>query len=485
MSLEGAAFGLFPIMWIVVNAVWIYNMTVETGHFAVLRRSFARISDDQRIQAVIIAFSFGALIEGLAGFGTPVAITVGDADRARLLADASAAALSLIGNTAPVAFGAIAIADHDARRPDIAAGRGPRRHGRPPDAVPRPDRAADPRRCRRRRARRAPDLARGNGRRRRLRARPVRVLELHLGRTDRHRLLALLDLGAIVGFLRVWQPSEPLVGEPTRRRRGRRSPARRPATRRSSAASACVTRNTTAPREVVGGLRALHHHRRRLRDRQAGRPGRAVPVRGWRRHRLRHRRQDRQRLRVARPRRGQPRRRGALGCDLRVLVLGLAGHPLAALRPADDRRAALQPRRARCARTGKTLDQLKWAIVTVAAVLGAGLRDEPDRHDHHARPLARGRPATSSRSCRRSSAGSAWRSPARTPRRTRCSARCRSRRPRRPGYSDVLLAAANSSGGVLGKMISPQNLAIGAAAVGHGRPGGRHLPAACCSGASR
>ena len=72
---EGAAFGLFPIMWIVVNAVWIYNMTVKTGDFAVLRRSFAKISDDQRIQAIIIAFSFGALLEALAGFGTPVAIT--------------------------------------------------------------------------------------------------------------------------------------------------------------------------------------------------------------------------------------------------------------------------------------------------------------------------------------------------------------------------------------------------------------------------
>ena len=73
-GLEGAAFGLFPIMWIVINAIWIYNMTVETGHFAVLRRSFGAISDDQRIQAVIIAFCFGALIEALAGFGTPVAI---------------------------------------------------------------------------------------------------------------------------------------------------------------------------------------------------------------------------------------------------------------------------------------------------------------------------------------------------------------------------------------------------------------------------
>src|SRR5215211_289217 len=107
MGLEGAAFGLFPIMWIVVNAVWIYNMTVRTGHFAVLRRSFAAISDDQRIQAVIIAFSFGALIEGLAGFGTPVAITA-----VMLMAlgfsPLRSAALSLVGNTAPVAFGAIA-----------------------------------------------------------------------------------------------------------------------------------------------------------------------------------------------------------------------------------------------------------------------------------------------------------------------------------------------------------------------------------------
>jgi lactate permease len=72
---EGATFGLFPIMWIVVTAIWIYNMTVETGHFAVLRRSFGAISTDQRVQAVIIAFCFGALLEALAGFGTPVAIT--------------------------------------------------------------------------------------------------------------------------------------------------------------------------------------------------------------------------------------------------------------------------------------------------------------------------------------------------------------------------------------------------------------------------
>ena len=105
---EGAAFGLFPIMWIVVTALWIYNMTVETGEFAVLRRSFGAISDDQRVQAVIIAFCFGALLEALAGFGTPVAITA-----VMLIAlgftPIKAASVALVANTAPVAFGAIAI----------------------------------------------------------------------------------------------------------------------------------------------------------------------------------------------------------------------------------------------------------------------------------------------------------------------------------------------------------------------------------------
>jgi lactate permease len=107
-GLLGAAFGFFPIMWIVINAIWVYNLTVETGHFDVLRRSFARISDDQRIQAIIIAFSFGALLEALAGFGTPVAIS-----SVMLIAlgfrPLKAAALALVANTAPVAFGALAV----------------------------------------------------------------------------------------------------------------------------------------------------------------------------------------------------------------------------------------------------------------------------------------------------------------------------------------------------------------------------------------
>src|SRR3954465_463877 len=107
-GVEGIAFGLFPIMWIVVNAIWIYNMTRESGHFAVLRRSFGRVSEDQRIQAILIAFSFGALMEALAGFGTPVAIC-----SVMLIAlgfkPIKAASVALVANTAPVAFGAIAV----------------------------------------------------------------------------------------------------------------------------------------------------------------------------------------------------------------------------------------------------------------------------------------------------------------------------------------------------------------------------------------
>ncbi|MEV4143951.1 L-lactate permease [Amycolatopsis sp. NPDC049691] len=105
-ALQGAAFGLWPIMWIVVNALWIYRLTVRTGHFDVLRRSFGRISDDPRIQALIIAFCFGALMEALAGFGAPVAISA-----VMLVAvgfhPVKAAVVALVANTAPVAFGAM------------------------------------------------------------------------------------------------------------------------------------------------------------------------------------------------------------------------------------------------------------------------------------------------------------------------------------------------------------------------------------------
>ncbi|MBW0105313.1 L-lactate permease [Pseudonocardia sp. KRD291] len=105
---HGAVFGLFPILWIVVNALWVYNMTVATGHFDVLRRSFGSLSSDTRTQAILVAFCFGGLLEALAGFGAPVAIT-----SVMLMAlgfrPIKAAVVALVANTAPVAFGAMGV----------------------------------------------------------------------------------------------------------------------------------------------------------------------------------------------------------------------------------------------------------------------------------------------------------------------------------------------------------------------------------------
>jgi lactate permease len=107
-TVYGAAFGIFPIVWIVVTAIWVYNMTVECGDFEIIKNSLACVTDDRRLQALFIAFAFGSFIEGTAGFGTPVAITaamlVGLGFNARY-----AAGVCLIANTAPVAFGAIGI----------------------------------------------------------------------------------------------------------------------------------------------------------------------------------------------------------------------------------------------------------------------------------------------------------------------------------------------------------------------------------------
>jgi lactate permease len=107
-ALFGAAFGLFPIVWIVINAIFIYNIIVDTGLFDTIRDSLAGVSNDRRVQVVLIAFVFGALLEATAGFGTPVAIT------GALMAGLGfepiyAASLALLSNTAPVAFGGFGI----------------------------------------------------------------------------------------------------------------------------------------------------------------------------------------------------------------------------------------------------------------------------------------------------------------------------------------------------------------------------------------
>lgn len=107
-AVYGVVYGLIPILWILVNAVWIYKMTEVAGWFPVLGRRIRAISPDMRVQAILIAFCFGALLEALAGFGAPVAITavmliaVG-------IAPVRAAVVALVANTAPVAFGSMAV----------------------------------------------------------------------------------------------------------------------------------------------------------------------------------------------------------------------------------------------------------------------------------------------------------------------------------------------------------------------------------------
>lgn len=105
---HGALYGLFPICWIIISAVFLFNITVKSGQFEVIKHFMASITSDRRIQALLIAFSFGSFLEGTAGFGAPVAIT------AAMLVGLGfnplyAAGICLIANTAPVAFGAIGI----------------------------------------------------------------------------------------------------------------------------------------------------------------------------------------------------------------------------------------------------------------------------------------------------------------------------------------------------------------------------------------
>jgi L-lactate transport len=107
-TLYGMVTGLWPIGWIVVTAVFLYKITVKTGYFEVIRKSISSLSEDRRIQALLIAFSFGALLEGIAGFGTPVAVA------GAMLAGLGfrpiyAAGICLLANTAPVAYGAVGI----------------------------------------------------------------------------------------------------------------------------------------------------------------------------------------------------------------------------------------------------------------------------------------------------------------------------------------------------------------------------------------
>jgi lactate permease len=448
---EGAAFGIFPIMWIVVNAIWIYNMTVHSGHFSVLRRSFGTISDDQRIQAVIIAFCFGALLEALAGFGTPVAIC-----SVMLVAlgfkPMKAAAVALVANTAPVAFGAIAI-------PIVTLAE-----------ITGLDKG---------------DLGAMVGRQTPLLA--LFVPLILIGMVDGLRgvrqtwpaalaggfmfalaqfvtsnfisveladiVASLAGTGAIVLLLRVWAPGEPLRAETA----ARRGPALAGAASHDPAFESDVLRRqgggrdsrrdvllAYAPYAIIIAIFALAQwgpikNALASPTQEFGWPG--LDVR-------------------------DPKGEALSTVAFKFNWLAAAGTLLLIAGVLTALLLRLQP--GRMLRVyGQTLDQLKWAILTVASVLAlAYVMNQSGQ--------------TSTLGLWMAGAGSVfaflspiigWLGTAVTGSDTSSNSlfgQLQIAAAKDTGISQVLLAAGNSSGGVLGKMVSPQNLAIGAAAVGLG-----------------
>jgi len=452
---EGAVFGLFPIMWIVVMAIWVYNMTVETGHFAVLRRSFGAISEDQRIQAVIIAFCFGALMEALAGFGTPVAISA-----VMLIAlgfrPIKAASLALVANTAPVAFGAIAI-------PIVTLSE--------ITGLDKGDLGAMV-------GRQTPFLAlivpliliaMVDGQRGIRQAWPVAVIGglgfaigqfvcsnfLSVELTD--IVASLFSTACIVGLLRIWQPGEPLLAEdvaPTGRFQRpaaagasvhdpvmEQQIARRDGTRRDSTADVI---KAYAPYAIIIAVFSIAQIPA-VKNKLAESPW--TTTFQW------------PGLDVQTPD-GEPVSSMTFNLNwlpaagTLMLISGLITMAVLALSPARAVRVL-----------GATLDQLKWAILTVASVLALAYVMNQSGQIITLGLWAAG-------------AGGffaflspliGWLGVAVTGSDTSSNAlfgALQVTAAKDAGINQVLLAAGNSSGGVLGKMISPQNLAIGAAAVG-------------------
>jgi lactate permease len=443
----GACFGLFPIMWIVWNAIWIYNMTDATGHFAVLRRSFASISDDQRVQAVIIAFCFGALIEALAGFGAPVAITA-----AMLMAlgfrPIKAAAVALVANTAPVAFGAIAT-------PIITLSE--------VSSLPKDDLGAMV-------GRQTPFLAlivplilvaMVDGRRGLRQTWPAAIVGgaafaigqfacsnyLSVEITD--IVASLLSAGVLVLFLRVWQPAEPLHGE------GRFS---RPAI------AGAATADATHEAEV---RRRSDDHRDSRRDVWlAYAPymiiiavlslAQVPPIKDALDSLTKE--IDWPGLNVLNAKGEEPatavfKLNWALSPGSLLLVSGLL--TMLVLRISPGRALRIY---------GRTLNQLKWATLTVVTVLALAYV-----MNFSAQTLTLGAwIAGAGGIVAFLSPIIGWLGVAVTGSDTSSNAlfgALQVQAAKDAGLDPTLLAAANSSGGVLGKMISPQNLAIGAAAV--------------------
>jgi lactate permease len=453
----GAAFGIFPILWIVVNAIWVYNMTVETGHFDVLRRSFSRVSDDQRIQAVIIAFCFGALMEALAGFGTPVAITA-----VMLIAlgftPLRAATVALVANTAPVAFGALAtpittlatvtgISQHDlgstvGRQTPILAlfvplalvyivdGRRGVRQTWLPAVVCGAAFAV---------------------------AQFVTSNFISVPLAD--VIASLVSAGAVVLLLRVWQPAGPesTTPQPT---------APRPGTPQPVAGGA-------VDQPDAGFQQRLKHPDSRAEEIRAYLPYLVIivifvlaqiqPIKGWLDTPTRSFNWPGLHIQNAAGKASTIsvfKFNWLIAAGTLLLIAGIITVPLLRMSASGAVRAY-----------GRTLNQLKYAILTVALVLALAY-------------VMNASGQTATLGTWMASAGGAfalispllgWLGVAVTGSDTSSNSLFGALQVTAAGKAHLdatLMAASNSSGGVLGKMISPQNLAIAAAAVGlHGKEG--------------
>ena len=452
-GLEGTAFGLFPIMWIVLNAIWIFNMTEECGHFAVLRRSFASISDDQRIQAVIIAFSFGALLEALAGFGTPVAIT------ASMLVHfgfkpMKAAAVALVANTAPVAFGALAI-------PIVTlAGL---------TELPKEDLGAMVGRQTPLLALFVPLILVGmvDGWRGVKAVWPAAVvggLSFAIGQFACSNYLsveltdivaALLSLGAMVAFLRVWQPNDPLVADASPSTRGR--PAIAGAAAADPAHEAAVRRREgrgpDSRSDIIGAYAPYIIIIVVLGIAQWG-PLKDLLAKGE--YDFSWPGLDILNTKGEAPTAQTYKLNYLPAAGSLLLICGLLTMAYLRISPRDALRVYV-----------RMLDQLKWATLTVMAVLGLAYV-----MNLSAQTLAIGNwIAGAGGVLAFLSPIIGWLGTAVTGSDTSSNSLfgvLQVQAANASGLDPTLLASANSSGGVLGKMVSPQNLAIGAAAVGLG-----------------
>ena len=188
----GAVTGFFPIGWIVLNVIFLYRLTVEKGTFETLQTTIGGVTTDRRLQLLLIAFSFGAFFEGASGFGTPVAVT-GAILIGLGFSPLAASGLSLIANTAPVAFGALGTPIAGLVERDRPRSLSPRRDGRATIAVLLADRAVLADLGFRRLARHARSLARGAGVRRVVRRAAIPDLQLHQSLDRRHRRVARVD----------------------------------------------------------------------------------------------------------------------------------------------------------------------------------------------------------------------------------------------------------------------------------------------------